>query len=93
MDKTFFAENRKKVIDAMADQSCLIMFSGSPPVATADEYYAFQPDRKTFDNFVQLAVFLEELLGRKVEVVTTDALSPYLGPHILEEVEYVSLSS
>ena len=48
MDKTFFAENRKKVVDAMADQSCLIMFSGSPPVATADEYYPFQPDRNLY---------------------------------------------
>lgn len=50
----------------------------------------FQKGAKTFDNFIHLAFFLEEVLGRKVELVTTDSLSPYIGPRILEEVEYVS---
>lgn len=50
----------------------------------------FQKETKTFDNFIHLVFFLEELLGRKVELVTTDSLSPYIGPRILEEVEYVS---
>ena len=50
----------------------------------------FQKENKTFDNFIHLVFFLEELLGRKVELVTTDSLSPYIGPRILEEVEYVS---
>jgi hypothetical protein len=27
-----------------------------------------------------------------VELITTDSLSPYIGPRILEEVEYVSWS-
>jgi Xaa-Pro aminopeptidase len=48
MDKKFFTENRKKVIGEMVDNSCLIMFSGSPPVATADEHYPFQPDRNLY---------------------------------------------
>jgi uncharacterized protein len=50
----------------------------------------FKTGKKTFDNFIHLAFFLEELLGLKVELVTTDSLSPYIGPRILEEVEYVS---
>ncbi|MGQ9539930.1 MAG: nucleotidyltransferase family protein [Armatimonadota bacterium] len=49
----------------------------------------FEAGYKTFDNFVQLAFFLEELLGRRVELLTLEALSPYIGPHILQEVEYV----
>jgi Xaa-Pro aminopeptidase len=48
MDKSFYEANRKKVIDEMADDSCLILFSGSPPVATADEYYEFEPDRNMY---------------------------------------------
>ena len=28
---------------------------------------------------------LEDLLGRRVDLVTTEALSPYIGPHILAE--------
>ena len=49
----------------------------------------FEPGRKTFDNFIQLAFLLEQLLERRVELVTPESLSPYLGPYILCEVEYV----
>ncbi|MBI4318048.1 MAG: nucleotidyltransferase family protein [Chloroflexi bacterium] len=48
----------------------------------------FEPDQKTFDHFIQLAFFLEDLFGRKVDLITAESLSPYLGPHILREVEY-----
>jgi predicted nucleotidyltransferase len=50
----------------------------------------FVPDKKTFDNLIQLGVFLEDLLKRRVELVTPESLSPYIGPYILQEVEYVS---
>lgn len=52
----------------------------------------FEPGQKTFDNFIQLSFLLEDLLARPVEVVTPESLSPYLGPHILKEVEYVTFS-
>jgi predicted nucleotidyltransferase len=45
----------------------------------------FEPERKTFDNFMALCFFLEDLLGRPVEIVTTEALSPFIGPRILDE--------
>jgi predicted nucleotidyltransferase len=51
----------------------------------------FEPSKKTFDNFYELSVFLEEILQRKVEIVTPESLSPYLGPHILREVEDAAL--
>jgi predicted nucleotidyltransferase len=51
----------------------------------------FEPGQKTFDNFMQLAFFLEDLFHRRVELVTPESLSPYIGPHILSEVEYVTL--
>jgi predicted nucleotidyltransferase len=50
----------------------------------------FEPGQKSFDNFMHLAFFLEDKFGRKVELVTPESLSPYIGPHILREVEYVS---
>ena len=53
----------------------------------------FEPGRKTFDNFLHVALLLEEVLGRRVELVTPEALSPYIGPHILHEVEYVPLAA
>jgi len=58
-----------------------------------DFLVTFKPGQKTFDNFSQLASFLEDLVGRPVEIVTVDALSPYIGPHILKEVEYVDLAA
>jgi predicted nucleotidyltransferase len=51
----------------------------------------FIPEQKTFDNFMELSFFLEELLGRKVELVTPQSLSKFIAPHILNEVENVSL--
>ena len=53
----------------------------------------FEPDQKTFDHFMQLAFFLEDLLGRKVDLVTRESLSPYIGPHILREVEFATASA
>jgi uncharacterized protein len=53
----------------------------------------FEPEQKSFDNFMRLALFLEETVGRKVELLTPESLSPYIGPHILREVEYASIGS
>ncbi len=58
-----------------------------------DVLVEFEPSQKTFDNFIHLAFFLEDLFGRRVELVTPEALSPYIGPHILREVEYVALDA
>lgn len=57
-----------------------------------DILVAFKPEQKTFDNFMHLAFFLEDLFGRTVDLITPESLSPYIGPRILDEVEYVSLS-
>ena len=50
----------------------------------------FEKDKESFDNFMELCYLLEEIFeGEKVEVVTKNSLSPYIGPDILLEVEYV----
>jgi uncharacterized protein len=51
----------------------------------------FEPLKKTFDNFIELSFYLEDLLGRKVEIVTPQSLSKYIGPTILKQVEHVSI--
>lgn len=51
----------------------------------------FDPSRKNFEAFYRLSCFLEELLGRDVELVTTEGLSPHLGPGIREETEFVEV--
>lgn len=51
----------------------------------------FDPAKKTFDNFMDLSFFLEDLLGRKVEVITPQSLSKYIGSHILKQAEHVAI--
>lgn len=54
-----------------------------------DLFIEFLQGKKNFRNFMGLAFFLEDVLNRKVEIVTPESLSPYLKPHILKDVEYV----
>ena len=53
----------------------------------------FDQGSKSFDNYMRLSFFLEDLMGRRVELITPESLSPYIGPHIIEEVEYAALSA
>jgi hypothetical protein len=70
-------------------------FERNEPSASSDVDFLveFTPDKHSFDNFMDVSFFLEELLGRRVEVVTPDALSPHIGPYILREVEHVDISA
>lgn len=63
------------------------------PLSDIDILVEFMPEKHTFDNFMEVAFLLEKLLGRKVELITTEALSPHIGPHILREVERVSIAA
>lgn len=58
-----------------------------------DLFVEFEQGQKTFSNFMRLAFFLQEIFGRKVELLTRQSLSPFIGPKILKELEYVSLSA
>lgn len=42
-----------------------------------------------FFEFLKLEEYLRSILGRKVDLVTKDALKPYIGKHIIEEVVYL----
>jgi hypothetical protein len=51
----------------------------------------FYPEEKNYDNFIGLSFFLEDNTDRKVDILTPEALSPYIGPYILKEVEYYEI--
>jgi predicted nucleotidyltransferase len=53
----------------------------------------FEEDKKNFYYFIDTFFLLEDVLGRRVELVTKGSLSPYIEPHVLREVEYVSLTN
>ncbi len=58
-----------------------------------DVFVDFHSGKKTYDNLFELHELLEKITGRKVEVVTPKALSPFIGPHILKTVEYINFQS
>jgi len=53
----------------------------------------FTAEQHTFDSFMEVSFFLEELLGRHVDLLTPEALSPHIGPHILREAQRVSIAA
>lgn len=59
------------------------------PDSDVDILVEFAGGRKTYDAFLDLADLLEEILDRKVELVTVESLSPFIGPRILAEAEDV----
>ena len=50
----------------------------------------FESDKENFDNFMAVYDLIEKLFqNRRVDIVTKNGLSPYIGPKILNEVLYV----
>jgi predicted nucleotidyltransferase len=62
-------------------------------LSDVDILVEFMPEKHTFDNFMEVAFLLEEILRRKVELVTPEGLSPHIGPYILREVERVPIAA
>jgi predicted nucleotidyltransferase len=53
----------------------------------------FRAEARTLDNLVAVGEALERVFKRRVDLVTEDALSPYLEPHIRASVVYVDLAA
>lgn len=50
----------------------------------------FEPEKENFDNYMAVYDLFESLFkNEKIEVITKNGLSPYIGPRILSEVLYV----
>ena len=48
------------------------------------------PEKENFDNFMAIYDYFENLFkNEKLDIVTKNGLSPYIGPAILKEVLYV----
>jgi predicted nucleotidyltransferase len=43
-------------------------------------------ERVSFDNYMDLLYYLDELLGASVDLVTVGGISPYLKEHVEKEV-------
>ncbi len=50
----------------------------------------FEPGKENYDNYMAVYDLFERLFkNERVEIVTKNGLSPYIGPKILNEVMYV----
>lgn len=59
------------------------------PESDIDLLVEFAPGEKSFDNFMELNFFVDDLLGRSVELLTPESLHPEFAESIANELEYV----
>lgn len=58
-------------------------------ISDIDVLVEFEQGKKTFDNYMDLKFYLEDLLGVEVDLVIKSAIKPRLKEYILKEVVYV----
>ena len=58
------------------------------PDSDVDVLVTFRKGEETFNNYMDCKFYLEDLFGRKVDLVMKGALKKRLKPHILDEVVY-----
>ena len=58
--------------------------------ASSDIDLLVELERLTFRDYMGLALFLEDLFEKKVDLVTVTSVKPRLKPYIEKEVEYVT---
>jgi uncharacterized protein len=55
------------------------------PESDLDVLVRFESGRKSYETFLDLSEWLEQVTGRPVELITREGLSPHLGPLIIQE--------
>ena len=61
----------------------------SQPGSDVDILVEFE-GRATFDRYMELKFFLEDLLGCRVDLVTSKAIKPRMRPYVEKEAIYVT---
>jgi hypothetical protein len=57
-------------------------------ITSSDLDFVVELQPKSFDNYMGVKLFLEDLFGRRVDLVMTEAIKPRLRPRILAETVY-----
>ncbi len=64
--------------------------NGQSAKSDIDLLIDFEPGKENFDNYMAVCDMFENLFkGEKIEIVTKNGLSKYIGPKILNNVMYV----
>ena len=58
--------------------------------AASDIDFLVELERLTFRDYMGLALFLEDIFKKDVDLVTATSIKPRLKPYIEKEIEYVS---
>ena len=60
------------------------------PTSDIDILVEFEKGKITFDNYMDLKFFLEDLFKCKVDLVMQEAIKPDLKPYIMGSVKYAA---
>ncbi len=60
------------------------------PTSDSDMDFLVTLARPSFDDYMDIKIFLEDEFGCKVDLVLEDSIKPRLRPYILNEVVYVT---
>lgn len=62
------------------------------PNSDVDVLVDIEPEKKDYGSFLDLADYLESLFkGRRVDLVTTGAISKYILPYVMKEVQQIEV--
>ncbi len=65
-----------------------VMQNEETPASDIDILVEFREGEETFDHFMDLKFYLEDLLGRRTDLVIADGLKPRIQDAVLGEVVY-----
>lgn len=63
-------------------------FSRGENKKNSDIDFIVEFKKASFDNFMNLAFYLEDLFRKKVELITPGNLSPYVYPYVEKEIKW-----
>ncbi len=52
----------------------------------------FEPGKKKLHSFLDIADYLEQLMGRKTDVLTWEGMTDFVRKHVANEIEYIPLA-
>jgi len=93
MKKEFFTRNRENILESMKDQSILILFAGTAPQKSADEAYAFTPNRNFYymtgisrENMILMITKINGKINQMLFIEKADpVLEKWVGKRMTEE--------
>ncbi|MFL0248518.1 aminopeptidase P family protein [Candidatus Clostridium stratigraminis] len=93
MKKEFFIQNRDNILKSIKDNSMLILFAGTAPQKSADETYAFTPNRNFYymtgisrENMILLITKINSKINQMLFIEKADpVLEKWIGKRMTVE--------